>query len=136
MNHWHIGWAVAILQLATTFLLLGLWTPWTWFAVFGSSLLVQSLLFIANILFLVLPVLAVIGLWKRSTLAFLALATFPVCAWVFGVVPIPCLSSIFTSDIEANSMIITIIDVLAVMFGVGLFGFSRMRSNNALHLPP
>ena len=87
-------------------------------------MIVKTLLFSANILFITLPIIAALALWKRKRLAFIALAAFPITAWVFGAVPIPLLSKLYTSDISTNNWIITAVDGVAVFLGAYLFKLS------------
>jgi len=128
-NLWRIGWLIAILQGLSTLSLPGLYVePWSWFLVIGTPLVVKSLLFVANILFITLPIAAALALWKRNRLAFIALAAFPITAWVFGTVPVPLLSNLYTTDVSINNWIITIVDGIAVLVGVYMFALTRREA--------
>ena len=122
MIYWRVGWVLAILQILCAVFMTGrLWMPWTWFDVVNATLLWQLALFTANILFLILPVIALVGMLRRRRFGFMAIAVFPVVAWVFGTMPIPFSSEVLPFAIATNSWIISIVNALAVVIGVTLF---------------
>jgi hypothetical protein len=131
---WRIALVLAVLQLMASIALYGVyWAPWSWFEVVGQSTLNNSLMFLASLLFIALPVAAVFGILRNSRLGLIALSIYPAVAWMFGAIPVPFASAFFTEDIGFNSLIITIVDGLAILLGVVLLAKCQPRPNNALH---
>ena len=122
MIYWRVGWVLAILQVLCALFMTGLiWTPLTWFEVVDATLLWQFALFTANILFLALPMIGLVGMLRRSRIGFIAIAAFPIPAWVFGTMPLPFSSSLLPFSIPTNSWVISIVNALAVVIGVMLY---------------
>lgn len=122
MIYWRVGWVLAILQALCVAFMSGLiWTPLTSFEVVDAALLWKFALFTANILFLVLPVVALAGMLRRNRMGFIAMAAFPVPAWVFGTMPLPFSSALLPFTVSTNSWIITIVNTVAVAIGVVLY---------------
>lgn len=133
MNVRTIGLVLGALQLATSVSLYGVfWEPWRWFQVASLFGVVQVAMFVASLLFILLPIAALLGIWLHRGFGWYALCGFPVIAWIFGAVPIPFASYAYSEDIRLNSIGITIVDALAIAVGVTLLMKQRARPNKVL----
>lgn len=137
MNVRSIGVVLAALQLATSVSLYGVfWDPWRWFQVSSASIAFQTAMFTASLLFILLPIAAVAGVWHHRKVGWYALCGYPAIAWIFGTVPIPFASYVYSADIRLNSVAITIVNVLAIIVGIALLMWKPVRPNKSLHEPP
>jgi hypothetical protein len=75
---------------------------------------------VAAILFILLPVAAVVGLCRYRRWGFYPLILFPLVAIVFGTIPMPFASFLFSSDIHFMSKVIVVVDSILVIVGVAL----------------
>lgn len=96
------------------------WTP----LLIGTSLL--------GLAFLVLPLLAVIGLWKDWRSSYLWMGLYPVVAFLFGVVPVPFANYLYTDNSALNTVFIGIANLCVVILAIWLFLQTRASSNNSL----
>lgn len=88
---------------------------------------------LAALLFIVLPIAAVIGLARSKRWGFYPLIVFPLTAIVFGTIPVPYASHFFSSNIQFTSVIIVVVDVALVGFGIALLMLSRGRVVRAMN---
>lgn len=131
MNKQKIALGFAILELLSALPWYGVYT--SPIAFYGSSGYWSALSLGTNLLaifFLLLPILAVVGLLSGWRTAFLWMGLYPVVAFLFGVVPIPFATHLYSSDKMLNTYLIGAIDILAVLITCWLYWSSRKRSNN------
>lgn len=84
------------------------------------------------LLFLLVPILGLAGAVRGSRIAFLALGLWPVIAFSFGVIPLPFGHFLYTNDPAINTVIIGVVDVLALAAAIWLFLAGRPRSNSTV----
>ena len=131
MTKERIAFGLAVLELLSALPLYGIYTSpfrlygadgfWSVISIVGSGL---------SILFPLLPFLAVIAFMRWRT-RFLWLGLYPVVAFLFGVVPIPFATHLYTADKMINTYFIAAIDVLWIGIVAWLY-WSIKRSNNTL----
>ena len=125
---WRTAQVLAVLQLLTALALHGVYTnPWIRVSVSQGPSLLDAAMIFAALLFIVLPIAAVVGLVRNNRWGFYPLIVFPLTAIVFGTIPVPYASHFFSSNIQLNSVIIVVVDVALVGFGIGLLMLSRSR---------
>lgn len=130
---WRTAKAVAVLQLLTALALHGVYTnPWIRIAVSQGISLIDGVMILAALLFILLPIAAVIGLARHKRWGFYPLIVFPLTAFVFGTIPIPYASYFFSSNIHSNSVIIVIVNVALIGVGIALLIFSRARFDRVI----
>ena len=123
---WRIAQALAVLQLLTAITLHGVYTSlWGRMTTDQIVPLLDIEVSVAAILFILLPIAAVIGLFRYRHWGFYPLILFPLVAIVFGTIPIPFASFSFSSDIQFTSKVIVVIDLILVIVGVALLRYSR-----------
>lgn len=125
---WRTSQVLAILQLLKALELRGAYTI-QWLRVTSDqamSLLDWAVSF-AAFLFLLLPIAAVIGLFRYSRWGFYPLIVFPIVAAVFGAIPIPFTAHLYSSDVYFMSKVIIVIDLFFVGIGVLLFRGSKAK---------
>ena len=86
---------------------------------------------ILAVLFLLIPALAVIGQLRKWKTAFIWLGLYPFVAFMFGVVPIPFATHLYTADKALNTYFIAGVDILWVGITVWLYWLIK-RSNPTL----
>ena len=130
-----IALALAILELLSAVPLYGIYTmPVAFFNTEGYWRPLTVGLNVLGVFFLLLPILAVLGLLRGWRSSFLWMGLFPVAAWVFGAVPIPFAKQLFyTADVVFNSYLITAIDGLAIAITYILYRSILTRSNPTPH---
>jgi hypothetical protein len=132
MTKERVAFGLAVLELFSALPLYGIYTSpirfygadnfWSLISLAGNGL---------SVLFLLFPVLAVIGFMRRWRTRFLWLGLYPVVAFLFGVVPIPFATHLYTADKMLNTYFIAAIDILWVGIVAWLY-WSIKRSNNTL----
>lgn len=86
-----------------------------------TSLLLNAL----SIVFVVLPFLALYGIFRNERYGYWCLGLFPLVALVFGVTAIPLVKHIYGSDVMLNSIFIICINVIV---SCAAFWLCRRRS--------
>ena len=123
---WRTARVLAALQLLTAVALHGVYTS-EWGRLTSDQVvpLLQRSVSGAAILFILLPITAVIGLFRYRRWGFYPLILFPLVAIVFGTIPIPFASTFFSSDIHLMSIVIVVVNTILVIAGVVLLRYSR-----------
>ena len=122
LNTWRVSQILAVLQLLTAFALHGVYTSqWGWLSADNVMTLLDKSVSFAALLFILLPVAAVIGLFRCQRWGYYPLIVFPLVAIIFGTIPFPYASYFFSSDIQFMSKVIVAINVILVGVGVALF---------------
>lgn len=110
------------LELLAALLAYGVWTlPFRNFGIAGSS---EPLILATNFLSIIFLLLPVFGLWamfNQRKSGYLALAVFPVVAYIFGVTAIPFIKYLYGSSVQVNSIIIAIINIIVVAIALWLY---------------
>jgi hypothetical protein len=81
----------------------------------------------AALLFLFLPIAAVIGLFRESRWGFYPLVVFPFVAAVFGAIPIPFVAHLYSADVVFMGKVIIVVDLIFVGIGVLLYRDARAK---------
>ena len=127
---WRIAQVLAILQLLTAIALHGVYTSQWWPSASDQvATLLDWAVFVAAILFILLPISAVLGLLRYRRWGFYPLIAFPLVAMVFGTIPVPFASLLFTSNIELMSVLIVAVDLFLVAVGIGLLRHAASTPN-------
>ena len=123
---WRIAQVLAVLQLLTVIALHGVYTSqWGRLTADQVMPLVDRAVLVAALLFILLPIAAVIGLFRYRRWGFYPLILFPLVAIVFGTIPIPFASMFFSSDVQFTSKVIVVVNSIFVIVGVALLRYSR-----------
>lgn len=126
LRAWRIAQGLAVLQLLTAIVLHGVYTSqWARLTTDRVLPLVDLAVSIAAVLFFLLPITAVFGLLRHRRWGFYPLILFPLVAIVFGTIPIPFASLLYSSDVELMSKVIVVINSAFAVVGVALARFSR-----------
>ncbi len=125
---WRIAKVLAILQILKALELHGAYTiHWARLTSDQAMSLADWAVAFASLLFLVLPIAAVYGLFRNQQWGFYPLIAFPIVAAVFGAIPIPFLAHFYSSDVVFMSKIVIVVDLVFVGIGVLLFRDARAR---------
>ena len=125
---WRIAKVLAILQILKALELHGAYTiQWARLTSDQAMSLADLAVAFASLLFLVLPIAAVYGLFRNQQWGFYPLIAFPIVAAVFGAIPIPFLAHFYSSDVVFMSKIVIVVDLVFVGIGVLLFRDARAR---------
>ena len=123
---WRVAQVLGMLQLVKALELHGIYTV-LWAQLTGDQpMTLQGWgLSLASMLFLLLPIIAVIGLFQRRRWGFYPLIVFPLVAVVFGAIPMPFLASYLRSFAFTSELLI----VLNIVFmGIYLLLFRKTRT--------
>ena len=125
---WRAAQVLAILQLLKAFELRGAYTiQGLRFTSDQAMSLLDWAVSFAAFLFLLLPIAALIGLFRFSRWGFYPLIVFPIVAAVFGAIPIPFAAHLYSSDVYFMSKVIIVIDLIFVGIGVLLCRGSKAK---------
>lgn len=117
MDYRKIALIFMLVELVTALTKYGVYT-WPFKMLFGDAYVdwsaVQILVTTNQIMFLLLPFMAVVLFLKKSKFAYLYAALFPLSAFIFGIVPIPFANYLYSSNVHINSIFIAIVDLGAV----------------------
>ena len=123
---WRTAQVLAVLQLLAALALHGVYTrQWSLLTTDQVMPFLDKAVSIAALLFILLPIAAVLGLFRYSRWGYYPLIAFPLVAIVFGTIPIPYASHFFGSDIKFMSNIVVAVNVVLVSVGVVLFKYSK-----------
>ena len=116
---WHIARVLAALQLLKALELHGAYTfQWARLTSGQSMSLAEWAIAFAALLFLILPIAAVFGLFRNKQWGFYPLIAFPAVAAVFGAIPIPFLANLYSTDVASMSGVIVAVNLVFVGVGV------------------
>ena len=134
MNNILIAKSIATLELASALPLYGIYSApirfygadnyWTLLSL-GSNLL--------GLCFIVLPLFAVIGIYRGWRVSYACMGLYPIVAFMLGATPVPFLTHLYTNDLLLNTVFIGIINALALSAVIWLFILSKRHSNNLLN---
>ncbi len=126
---WRIAQVLAALQLFKAIELHGVYTNLrSWLSTDQVMSLLNWALSFAGILFVLLPIAAVIGLFRYRRWGFIPLIVFPLIAIVFGAIPIPFVSYLYSSDVQFMGKVTVGINVIFSGIGLALFWYSRSKT--------
>jgi hypothetical protein len=125
---WRIAKVLAILQLLKALELHGAYTiQWARLTSDQAMSPADWAVAFASFLFLLLPIVAVLGLFRNNQWGFYPLIVFPIVAAVFGTIPIPFVAHFYSSDVVFMSKVIIVVDLVFVGIGVLLFRNARAK---------
>jgi hypothetical protein len=126
---WRVAQVLAILQLLKALELHGVYTIlWARLTTDQPMLLLDWAVSLASVLFLLFPIAAVIGLFRRRRWGFYPLILFPIVAVVFGAIPVPFAAHLYSSDVYFMSKVIIVVNLIFIGVYVLLFRDSRPRT--------
>ena len=129
LTTWRIAKVLAVLQLLKALELHGVYTvQWARLTSDQVMSLADWAVAFASLLFLVLPIAAVFGLFRNNQWGFYPLIVFPIVAAVFGAIPIPFIAQLYNSDVVLMSKVIIVVDLIFVGIGVLLFRDARAKT--------
>ena len=135
MNIKRIAIIFAAIELVTALTKYGIYTmPIRFYGMEGYWSLPSLGTNLLGILFLALPITAIISLLKGKNIGFLWMGLFPIVAFVFGVVPIPFANYLYSSNVNINTVFIAIINILAVTISLWLYRSMKVRSNKKFNM--
>ena len=117
---WRAAQVLGVSQLMKALELRGVYTMlWAQLTADQPMSLQGTALSLASVLFLLLPIMAVVALVQRRRWGFYPLFLFPVVATVFGAIPIPFVASFFSFNLMSEFIIglnIIFIGIYLVLF--------------------
>ena len=125
---WRIAQVLAVLQLVKALELHGVYTfELIRFTSDQPMSLFDWAISFASVLFFLLPIATVIRLFRHSLWGFFPLIIFPIVATIFGAIPVPFSTYLYSSDVHFMSKVIIAVNLVFVGIGVLLFKDSRAR---------
>lgn len=122
LTTWRTAKVLAILQLLKALESRGVYTiQWARLTSDQAIALVDSAVVFAALLFWILPIAAVIGLFRGSRWGFYPLIIFPVVAAVFGTIPIPLVAHLYSPDVVFMGKVIIVVNLIFCGVGVLLY---------------
>ena len=119
------------IELLAALLAYGVWTmPFRHFGLLGSDHPLVIATGLLAVLFLVLPLIGLWGMFKKKRSGYLALAAFPIVAFTFGVTAVPFVKHFYGAPSQANTVIIAVINILVVVAALWLFARQSQNGSN------